>query len=282
MECRYCQTTNSRDDHRCRRCGRRLRVAAPYTASAAAPQLQDEICPNPSSSNAQTERTVFSSNFEREGAGSPAPRRPITYQPSLFGSRELPRVVPFESIAPAVHAAPLHKPAPSSPRPRHRRTIPGQQSLEFSPSRSSRPSEGVIYCDAPVAIPMHRAMAAALDSAMILIALAVFGLVFHFAGGQIVLNTKTGPAFLAVGAGLVFLYKLLWCLGGGDTPGMNWTRLTLVNFDGQKPDRRQRLYRFASGCLSLAAAGIGLVWALVDEETLTWHDHISRTFPTPY
>lgn len=129
---------------------------------------------------------------------------------------------------------------------------------------------------------MHRAMAAALDSTMILIALAAFGLVFHFAGGQIVLNTKTAPAFLAVGAGLVFLYKLLWCLGGGDTPGMNWTRLTLVNFDGQKPDRRQRLYRFASGCLSLAAGGIGLVWALVDEETLTWHDHISRTFPTPY
>jgi len=24
-----------------------------------------------------------------------------------------------------------------------------------------------------------------------------------------------------------------------------------------------------------------LVWALVDEENLTWHDHISKTFPTP-
>jgi hypothetical protein len=23
-----------------------------------------------------------------------------------------------------------------------------------------------------------------------------------------------------------------------------------------------------------------LVWALVDEESLTWHDHISKTFPT--
>jgi hypothetical protein len=22
------------------------------------------------------------------------------------------------------------------------------------------------------------------------------------------------------------------------------------------------------------------VWALVDEESLTWHDHISKTFPT--
>jgi len=27
--------------------------------------------------------------------------------------------------------------------------------------------------------------------------------------------------------------------------------------------------------LSMASAGLGLVWALVDEENLTWHDHIS-------
>jgi hypothetical protein len=56
----------------------------------------------------------------------------------------------------------------------------------------------------------------------------------------------------------------------------------LVNFDGQKPTQRQRFQRLASGFLSLFAAGLGLLWALVDEETLTWHDHISRTFPTPY
>jgi hypothetical protein len=25
---------------------------------------------------------------------------------------------------------------------------------------------------------------------------------------------------------------------------------------------------------------MGLIWALVDEDSLTWHDHISSTFPT--
>jgi len=25
----------------------------------------------------------------------------------------------------------------------------------------------------------------------------------------------------------------------------------------------------------------GLLWSLADEESLAWHDHISRTFPTP-
>jgi hypothetical protein len=38
--------------------------------------------------------------------------------------------------------------------------------------------------------------------------------------------------------------------------------------------------RALSACLSFCAGGIGLLWALVDEEKLTWHDHISKTFPT--
>jgi hypothetical protein len=31
----------------------------------------------------------------------------------------------------------------------------------------------------------------------------------------------------------------------------------------------------------LIAGGLGIVWILVDEEQLAWHDHISKTFPTP-
>jgi hypothetical protein len=38
--------------------------------------------------------------------------------------------------------------------------------------------------------------------------------------------------------------------------------------------------RQLAGLLSVVSAGLGLVWALVDEENLTWHDHISKTFPT--
>jgi uncharacterized RDD family membrane protein YckC len=166
-------------------------------------------------------------------------------------------------------------------RARHRKAIPGQQSLEFSSAARADLLEGVIYCDAPVAIPAHRAIAAALDGSMIVIALAVFGLIFRLLGGEFVLNPKTLPMFLGVVGAVVFFYRLLWCLGNGDTAGQRWAHLRLVNFDGQTPGRAQRFYRIASGVLSLAAAGVGLLWALVDEETLTWHDHISRTFPTP-
>jgi uncharacterized RDD family membrane protein YckC len=291
MECRYCQAANADDDHRCRRCGRRLRLSPVYAgSSAAAPVLENNSVPvlhNNLQTNAALVLRYENAPNRTEPHRPPepsAPRRPITYQPSLFTSRELPLVVQFETIAPdAVQPSPCKTPT-SAPRQRRRKAFPGQQALEFQfaqPARSSKPVDGVIYCDAPVAIPVHRAMAAALDASVVLIALAAFGIVFHLAGGVFVLNAKTAPMFLGVAAGVVIFYRMLWCLANGDTAGQQWTRLRLVNFDGQTPTRAQRFHRTASGFLSLMAGGIGLLWGLVDEETLTWHDHISKTFPTP-
>jgi uncharacterized RDD family membrane protein YckC len=270
MECRYCQTSNSQDDHRCRKCGRRLRNMPVYTrSSAAAPALSYDAHPL-----APVSRTVVA---------EPVPvRKAITYQPSLFRSRELPRVVAFESIAPgAVDPAPHLSPT-NQPRQRPRKVIAGQQNLEFAPSaRGSRVQEGAIYCDAPVAVGTQRALAGVLDAALVTAGLVLLCVVLQVAGCPVVLNVHTAPVYLAAAAGVMIFYRLLWCYANGDSPGMRWAHLALINFDGQRPTRKQRFTRTASGFLSLAAAGLGLLWALVDEETLTWHDHISKTFPTP-
>jgi uncharacterized RDD family membrane protein YckC len=254
-----------------------------YTASAA-PVLQYELVEAGRASRQPLSRTEPRPTPAQPRPESEAPQRAvtshITYQRALFTSRELPRVVPFETIAPDLVQHPPPKPQPAAPRQRHRKVIPGQQALEFA-ARSPKPADGVIYCDAPVAVPAHRAMAFAVDASIVLIALAVFGIIFHLAGGEFVLDAKTAPMFLAATAGVVVFYRVLWCLANGDSAGQCWTHLRLVNFDGQRPTRTQRFYRLASGLLSFLAAGIGLLWSLVDEETLTWHDHISKTFPTP-
>ena len=293
MECRYCQSANADDDHRCRRCGRRLRMGPVYTASsAAAPVLQYGAAPVLQYELVEAGRASRQPLSRAEAQPAPlqpepetgAPQRPgtphITYQRALFTSRELPRVVPFETIAPDLVQHPPPKAQPAPPRQRHRKTIPGQQALEFT-ARSPKPADGVIYCDAQVAVPAHRAMAAAVDASIVLIALAVFGIIFRLAGGEFVLDAKSAPMFLAAAAGVAVFYRVLWCLANGDSAGQCWTHLRLVNFDGQRPTRTQRFYRLASGLLGFLAAGIGLLWSLVDEETLTWHDHISKTFPTP-
>jgi uncharacterized RDD family membrane protein YckC len=167
-----------------------------------------------------------------------------------------------------------------------RRAAESQQSLDFHAGAISAASlgtevEAVIYCDAPVALPVHRLMAVAGDASMIAIALGLFLAIFYMSGGRVAFTKSSLVLFGGVIAAVVFLYRVLWCLGGGDTPGMRFAGLRLVDFDGRRPAREQRTIRLAASVLSIISAGLGLVWALVDEENLTWHDHISKTFPTP-
>jgi uncharacterized RDD family membrane protein YckC len=162
-----------------------------------------------------------------------------------------------------------------------------QQSLDFYGAHGGQPAmgaqvEAVIYCDAPVALPVHRVIAAAYDGAMVLLASAVFAVTLWMFGIKSVPDiTASGFLIFAGIVGVIALfYRFLWCMGNGDSPGMRFAGLHLVDFDGRVPDRERRGMRQIAGLLSIISAGLGLVWALVDEENLTWHDHISKTFPT--
>jgi hypothetical protein len=156
-----------------------------------------------------------------------------------------------------------------------------QQSLVFE-DLSAQESVPLIYCDAPVANPMHRATAGFLDASMIVMALGLFMMTFELCGGRVILDVKTAPLYAGILVVLALFYKLLFCVCGTDTPGMVWTQLRLLNFDGHIPDRDERVQRMFGSFLSYAVGGLGIVWAMVDEEKLAWHDHISKTFPTPY
>ena len=270
MECRYCQATNAEDDHRCHHCGRRLRMTPAWPVAGGVQASRQSPVPVSAAPEYAPERAAES---------APPARRSINWQPSLFSSREMPRVVPFESIAPAPPAPPERRSTPV--RPRTRKPHPGQGTLDLAPAHDSA-VETVIYCDAPVALPVHRVLAVALDTSMVAVALGLFLLTFRLICGDMVLNNHTIPLYLGIAAVFAILYKVLWALADGDSVGLRWARLKLVNFDGRPPDREQRLYRLASSFLSLLAVGLGLLWALADEESLTWHDHISRTFPTPH
>ncbi len=208
-----------------------------------------------------------------------------------------PKVIPFERFAPG-RPQPQAKPgatvAPRSPGVRTQtraqrppaRKPPEQPMLDFLPSASAAPRklgttvEAAICCEFPVATLAHRAVAAALDWSMMLIGYALFLGAFYLAGGDFVL---TRPNVIAFGTAYVFIamfYGMTWAFAGTETPGMRWAHLRLSNFDGFPPERHQRFLRCVTGWLSVFAAGIGVLWALADEENLAWHDHISRTFPT--
>jgi uncharacterized RDD family membrane protein YckC len=59
---------------------------------------------------------------------------------------------------------------------------------------------------------------------------------------------------------------------------MKYARLSLCTFEGHIPTRAQRCGRLLALLLSVLPVGLGLVWAIFDENHLTWHDRLSRTY----
>src|SRR5438067_9818070 len=264
MTCSFCGSRNGDGEHRCRRCGRRPgdtltgEVALHRTEGPLA--LQVEMAP-------------------AAAPASPPSGRP--YQPSLFQPAS--NVIPFEAYAP-VDPRPRPRvdgtPAKSSkPARRGPRVAEGQASLDFlapAPPKArtlGTTVEAVIFCDAPVAVKLHRAVAAALDWSMVLIAYGAFLIVFHLLGGSIAIDKSNLMVFGAVLVLFSLVYGLVWAFAGAETMGMQWTRLKLLTFDGFPPDKRQRIMRFLASTLGLCTV-IGFAWSLVDEEGLGWHDHI--------
>lgn len=136
----------------------------------------------------------------------------------------------------------------------------------------------LISSDGAVAPVMKRSLSALLDATMIslcsaplfviLMAIDALGLDWDFR-----LLTSSSIACVAVAYGTFF------ALNDAPTPGMRWQELRIATFAGGDPTKKQRVLRLLGNALSWTT-GLGLLWALVDEEALTWADHISQTFVT--
>jgi len=285
MTCNYCGSRLGESEHRCRKCGRRpddTLSAGPAVFGALATERRMDPQPAPARPALQLEKRP---DFPR-----------ATQARFAFPERPALQVVPSEGFAPArsgtrrqTGSEPASKSMPkgqSRRTPRSPGALEGQGTLDFLPPAPAKPRtlgttvDAVIFCEAPVAARMHRAVAAALDWAMVLIAYGLFLAVFRLAGGQFALNRTTLMVYAGDLALIAMTYGLMWALAGSETAGMRWARLRVITFDGFPPDLNRRLARFAGSCLSVCTV-IGLIWSWGDEESLTWQDHISRTFPTP-
>ena len=270
MNCRYCGAANPEEEHRCSHCGRRLGgfAASPLRGSTV-PALAREASP-----------LIAMPNRE-------APLSRVARQQSLF------RVIPFESIAPPREEDTPARQRPlaardRTPTPRRARRAPhpDQQTLEFAApeTQPSTPLQAAakpaVQCDAPVASIRARTAAVALDVSIVLLGFGVVLGILRARTGELPLSGAAALIYGAAFALLLFFYKLLACLRAGRSPGARMMGLRLLHFDGRPAGRQQRLLRLASGCLSLLPLGVGFLWALLDEERLTFHDHITQTFTT--
>jgi uncharacterized RDD family membrane protein YckC len=162
------------------------------------------------------------------------------------------------------------EPAVRSPRPQSRPLAAATE-----PHQDLLPQHTGQY---PVAAIEERRLCGLVDAACLLFACGGFLALFGSLGGQFAFS-KLNAAVYATAFAIVYLqYFALFTVFGGTTPGMMLRGLRVVDFSGEEPSTRQLLLRAAGYMLSAGTFFLGYVWVQWDEDELTWHDRISRTY----
>ena len=178
MTCSYCGTRNGEGEQRCRCCGRK--PGDTLTGEFPMPRVEGALAAQP--------QPMLRPPVARPPEPSQVNLRAATQRALPFGDRSS-KVIAFDSFV----ATPVKKSVPSqtragsgtaaaaaparTPSRRAPRVSPDQGSLDFLPAVQAKPRtlgtsvEAVIYCDAPVATTLHRAVAAGLDASMVFIRL---------------------------------------------------------------------------------------------------------------
>jgi uncharacterized RDD family membrane protein YckC len=130
----------------------------------------------------------------------------------------------------------------------------------------------------PVASLEDRRIAAIIDLVCLLFAYGGFMALFSSLGGQFSATKLNAVVYTATFAVVYLQYFALFTIFGGTTPGMMFRGLQVASFSGAPPTPRQYLWRSIGYVLSAAAVFAGFAWSWWDEDHLTWHDRISRTY----
>ena len=124
----------------------------------------------------------------------------------------------------------------------------------------------------------RRLIATVVDVALIAITVcsiaALVASQFHHLPSQRATEICTVIAAIAFGV----LYQVFFLTVAKTTPGMRWAQISLCTFDDEIPSREQMRERLKAMAVSLIPVGLGLLWAIFDEDNMTWHDRRSRTY----
>ncbi len=165
-------------------------------------------------------------------------------------------------------------------------TEPGWQSLELDthPAAETAAEEEEAAAAAPRGrqielAPMGlRLLATAVDLALIagLASGAAWWALHHLAALPQLRTAEILGAVLLLLMGLA--YHAASLMAFGVTAGMKYAGIALCTFDDEIPERSHLRERLVAILVSLLPVGLGLAWAAFDENHLSWHDRLSRTY----
>jgi uncharacterized RDD family membrane protein YckC len=214
----------------------------------------------------------------------PAPAWPRLDPPKII---HFPRSVTVQSVplAPydAVEELELAEPVIDAPRILDAPEPPAEQ-MDLLPTfedirldaEEPRRSKGL---DLPLhaASLQQRFFAGMVDAGMVLIASAVLVTTFLALSNGLPQARMVLLCACMTGSTLWLLYQYIFLVYAAGTPGMQMAQLELCTFDGQPVSVTMRRWRAVASMLSGCSIGLGFAWALVDEDTLGWHDRITQT-----
>ena len=130
----------------------------------------------------------------------------------------------------------------------------------------------------PVASIDERRRALWIDVACLAFAYGGFLALFSSLGGHFTLSKLSATVCFFTFAFVYIQYFGLFTVFGGSTPGMMFSGIQVASFTGDAPTGRQYLLRAVGYLLSAGTCFLGFLWVLWDEDGLTWHDRLSKTY----
>jgi uncharacterized RDD family membrane protein YckC len=127
--------------------------------------------------------------------------------------------------------------------------------------------------------PLNLRMMAALVNGSLVLGAGLVAFLVTAANAKSLLPLREAEACAAVAIAVIAaLYHGLFYAFSKGTPGMSYANISLCTFDGKRPTRAQRFGRLGALLLSVLPVGLGVVWAMFDEDHLSWHDRLSQTY----
>lgn len=253
----------------------------PHIESVAAPQPVAETRPAPLAQAARPERVARETPAEAPGDVKVTRRAEPPQRVEAARPAEVPRPAPLSAVqaAPPTKIEPAAAPPTAQARPR--RHIPEVIDESYLARREAEAVAAERRRSSPdkddYAPFARRAAGGLIDLLVVAFGSTPFAAVIELTNGNWH-DARVAASMAGVVCLIMFLYLTASTALAGRTWGMRLVSLQTVDVStGLVPTTGQCARRAAGYIISLAAGGLGLLYALLDAEGRALHDHLSRT-----
>ena len=135
----------------------------------------------------------------------------------------------------------------------------------------------------PQTAPLQlRLLSAMVDGILVAGGSLAFIAAYARVGGEIPVGVPALLSVLGILTVVHVLYQLLFFTFSDETPGMRYARIGLCTFTDENPTRAEMRRRILAQFVAVGPVGLGLLWILLDDDALGWHDRISRMYQRAY